>query len=242
MNSKPNHNDNRVWAVALAVALVAGPISQVWAGNPVPPPVTPYGMSYEEWSAKWWQWALSMPNDQNPFFDEGGNCDNGANGQLGPVWFLTGVINTSGTAVRNCTVPAGKALFFPIINVECSTLEPPPYYGGNEQELIACVHADDFAFGEVFAEIDGKAVKRLDRYLVQSPMFNITVPRDNVLGVDVTEDPGGFGQSVSNGYYLMLPPLRPGKHIVHFGGTYTGFDFSLDITYNLTVARPRKGR
>lgn len=147
---------------------------------------------------------------------------------------MTGVINTSGTAVRNCTVPAGKALFFPIINVECSTLEPPPYYGGNEEELRACANA--FEFDDVFAEVDGKAVKRLDRYFVQSPMFNITVPRDNVLGVDVTVDPGGFGQSVSNGYYLMLPPLPPGAHKVRFGGSFPGI-FSLDITYNLTVKR-----
>ncbi|MCK7502716.1 MAG: hypothetical protein MZV70_00525 [Desulfobacterales bacterium] len=78
-------------------------------------------MTYGEWSAKWWQWAYSLPVDQNPFFDENGSCTNGANGPVGPVWFLTGVINVSGTAVRNCTVPAGKALFFPIINAEDAT-------------------------------------------------------------------------------------------------------------------------
>lgn len=169
---------------------------------------------------------------QNPFFDENGSCANGAQGQLGPVWFLTGVINVSGTAVRNCTVPTGKALFFPIINVECSTLEPPPFHGDNEAELRAC--AKGFGFENVFAEIDGVAVQDLDRYLVDSPLFTFTVPPDNVLGVAA-----GTGQSVSNGHFLMLAPLSVGEHVIRFGGAFTSGGFTLDITYNLTVA-PRK--
>lgn len=219
--------------IGIVVGISAGSVSRVWAGNPnptvIPPQAKAYGMTSGEWSAKWWQWALSLPVDQNPFFDEGGDCSKGANGQLGPVWFLTGVINVSGTAVRNCTVPAGKALFVPIINLECSTLEAPPFHGDNEEELRAC--ATRFHFGNVFAEIDGVAVQNLDRYLVKSPMFTFTVPPENVLGVGP-----GSGQSVSNGYYLMLAPLSVGEHVIRFGGTFTDFDFSLDITYNLTVA------
>jgi len=171
---------------------------------------------------------LSLPVDQNPFFDETG-CQNGANGQSGPVWFLTSVINTSGTAKRDCTVPAGKALFFPIINVECSTVEPDPFHGNNEAELRTC--ATSFQFGNVVAKIDGVDIQNLDHYLVQSPLFSFTVPEDNVLGV-----PAGTGQSVSNGYYLMLAPLSVGIHTIDFGGTFTDFDFTLGITYHLTVA------
>jgi len=170
-----------------------------------------------------------LPANQHPFFDEGGDCSHGANGQLGPVWFLGGVYNVSGTAVRDCTVPAGKALFFPIINAECSTLEPPPFYGANEAELRSC--ATSFLIGDVSAEIDGVAVQDLHRYLVESPLFTFTVPPDNILGV-----PAGTGQSVSNGYWLMLAPLSVGEHVIHFSGAYPDVGFTLDITYNLTVA------
>lgn len=193
----------------------------------MPPQSHAFGKTYAQWSAQWWQWALSLPVDQNPFFDETG-CANGANGQSGPVWFLTGVISVSGTAVRDCTVPTGKALFFPIINTECSTLEPPPFHGDNEAELRAC--ATGVAFDDVFAEIDGVPVQNLDRYLVQSPLFIFTVPENNALGV-----PAGTGESVANGVYLMLHPLSAGEHVIHFGGTYPSFAFSLDITYHLTV-------
>jgi hypothetical protein len=194
----------------------------------LPPPFEWYGRTYEEWSAQWWQWAFSLPIDQNPFYDEGGTCANGANGQSGPVWFLTGVINTSGTAVRNCTVPEGVALFVPLINAECSTLEAPPFFGSNEKELRACVKR--IKIKNVFAEIDGVRVPNVTRYKAMSPLFEFTAPDNNVLGV-----PPATGESVADGYYLLLDPLSAGQHTIRFGGTFPDFGFSLDITYNLTV-------
>jgi hypothetical protein len=45
----------------------------------------PYGLSYGEWTAKWWQWGYSIPKDINPAYDDTGkNC---AQKQNGPVWF-----------------------------------------------------------------------------------------------------------------------------------------------------------
>jgi hypothetical protein len=223
-----------VVAVSIALGLMASSVSPVWAGAAIIPPQAKggyaYCMTYAEWSAAWWQWALSLSADENPWYDVDGSCVNGAFGQREPVWFLTGVHNVSGTAVRNCTVPAGKTLFFPIINAECSTLETPPFNCSNEANCLSC--AMSFTIGDVFATIDGVAVKNLDRYLVQSPLFTFTLPNNNVWGMPA----GSTGQSVSSGYYLMLSPLSPGVHVIHFGGTYTDYNFSLNITYNLTVA------
>src|SRR5690349_1562093 len=76
-------------------------------------PVTDYGASYGEWSARWWEWALSIPAAQNPVLEQNGaNC---GIGQVGNVWFLAG--SFSGNPVtRACTLPAGKPIFFPLIN------------------------------------------------------------------------------------------------------------------------------
>lgn len=233
--------------VNLVVSLLVASTSQVHAGNHdpkvIPPHVLPFGMNYAEWSARWWQWAYSLPVDKNPFYDQEGQCDNGANGQLGPVWFLTGVFNESGTAVRNCTVPAGKALFFPLINVECSTVEGPPFHGDNEAQLRSC--AKSFRIENAFARVDGVKVRDLNRYLVTSPLFTFSLPKTNVLGIDYCKKPEPpqpeipqLGQSVSNGYYLMLAPLSVGKHTIRFGGSFP--DFALDITYNLTVIPARR--
>jgi hypothetical protein len=193
----------------------------------VPPVAKVHGKSYAEWSAEWWRWALSLPADQNPFFDDGVSV-NGANGQSGPVWFLTGVINESGVATRTLTVPKGVMLFFPVINTEASTVEAPPFFGSNEAELRAA--ALSFSLANVVAEIDGKPVANLENFMVTSPMFEFGLPENNVLGV-----PAGTGFSVSNGVYLMLTPLSVGQHVIHFGGTFADFDFTLDITYVITV-------
>jgi len=231
MKSIPASWRGAVAALCLAIASVVGSVMPASAQNAnpgiLPPPARPHGSTYAEWSARWWQWALSIPADRNPLND-GSDCLHVATGQRGQVWFLGGAIDVSTSAERHCSVPAGKALFFPLINVECSTVEAPPFFGTTEAELRAC--ADGFAFADVYAEIDGVAVSDLDRYLVQSPKFNFTLPPDNVLGVAP-----GVGSSVSDGHYLMVAPLSAGEHVIRFGGTYPDFDFSIAMTYHLTV-------
>ena len=37
-----------------------------------PPESLPGGLSYQQWSAEWWQWAWSIPLSMNPFFDATG--------------------------------------------------------------------------------------------------------------------------------------------------------------------------
>src|SRR5437762_12394565 len=64
-------------------------------------------------ATRWWQWALETPASENPLTDTTGQF--GAVNQSGRVWLLAG--NPSGTTVRTITVPSGKALFFPILNV-----------------------------------------------------------------------------------------------------------------------------
>ena len=47
----------------------------------------PYNSTYGDWSAEWWIWALSTPEENNPVTDPTGEkC---AINQEGPVWFLS---------------------------------------------------------------------------------------------------------------------------------------------------------
>jgi hypothetical protein len=32
----------------------------------------PYGVTYGEWTAKWWQWVYSIPRNVNPSYDDSG--------------------------------------------------------------------------------------------------------------------------------------------------------------------------
>jgi len=173
-------------------------------GIVVPPNTTPFGMTFGEWSARFWQWQFMLPVDQGPF-----NWPNETNpdcsvGQLGPVWFLVGF--SPGPVTIACHVPAGKVLFFPIINNECSSLESDPFFGDTPEARRKCALRDTSGVVELRATIDGHSVGNLTKYAAQSPDFDIVVPPPpNVLGLST----GAFGQSGSFGYYLMLI-LSPG--------------------------------
>src|SRR5262249_33125691 len=89
-----------VWVVAVVVAMaspahaqrghIAADNGSGARGNPgvLPPSSNPYGRSYGEWGAAWWQWALSLPLSESPLNDPTGAHI--AAGQSGPVWFLSG--------------------------------------------------------------------------------------------------------------------------------------------------------
>src|SRR5690348_4878465 len=71
------------------------------------------GKSQEAWSKAWWQWAGSFEQHDSPVADRSGaSCGRKQSGQ---VWFLAGTYGSART-LRRCTVPAGKYLFFPLVN------------------------------------------------------------------------------------------------------------------------------
>jgi hypothetical protein len=199
-------------------------------GNPrvLPPNSDAYGKTYAEWSAAWWRWFMQFPLDGNP----GTNSFTDVTaGQSGNVWFLAAPF---GTTDRTVTIPAGKAIFVGLLNAEMSSLE------GDATEAQQRADAEALAdhIVGVSCTIDGKAVKNLDDYRVQSPQFSFTAPTPWIFG-----DTGGAGTSVADGYYLLLAPLPAGRHTIewsgdiHFSFEEDGFDadFPLDMTYTINV-------
>ena len=235
-------------ALVIAAALLLSVTSPVWAGkgnvgNPgvLPPNSAPHGNNYAGWSAAWWQWNLAQPIEGHPGLDSP-DFDVSA-GQSGSVWFLGA---PSGTVERTCTIPAGKALFFPMYNAECSSLEADPFHGDTAEEQRICANYWANHIVDRFCEIDGHAVKKPESYRVTSPQFTFWAPTPWIFG-----DTGGMGTAVGDGYYIFLAPLSHGEHTLRFGGrshftlAEDGFDgdFPIDITYHLTVLRDhRHGR
>lgn len=189
---------------------------------------------YAELTADWWQWIFEQPATNNPIFDQTGN--DAANGQPEKkVFFLAGVISVSGTAERTISVPAGQALFFPILNVESDNANiPPTDFKVPELRALAAHNIDGVT--ELHVTLD--EVSLLDSVArIKSPVFSYTLPpTDNIyqhLGADIT---GTIQPAVSDGYWLFIPPLPSGTiHTLNFGGSNPGSGFSLDITYHITV-------
>ena len=110
----------------------------------------------------------------------------------------------------------GTALSIPVVNTECSSLEPPPFHGGTPAERSACAKGWIDNLTDLFASIDGVTIQNLKQYRVQTGDFQFTVPANNILGV-----PGpAVGFSSGDGYYLLLNPLSAGTHTIHIKGTF----------------------
>jgi hypothetical protein len=209
--------------VVVALIAFASASSQLHAAlNPgiLDPGQTFRGLTYGQWSARWWQWAFSIPVDRHPLYDTA-DC---SAGQSGHVWFLGASFTASepspgqflAFATRKCTVPAGIALFFPILNSEASTAEGN---GTTERVLRSAAKSfQDFA-ANLAADVDGVPIQSLDNYRVQSPLFTWgLLPENNVLQATGFKDlvAGTQSPAVGDGVYLMVEPLRPGRHTIHF--------------------------
>lgn len=223
----------RIVPVLLLLTGLAGlATAAVGLGQGIAPPgARVAGKTYAEWSALWWQWALALPAQPgHPFFDDD-QFDVTA-GQTGRVWFLAAPV--TGTPVeRTITVPMATRLFVPLINIEASSLEAPPFFGATEAEQRAAAASFADLIESPFCEIDGRPLDHLERYRFSSAQFTITLPDPNVYGL-----PAGSGTAVSDGYWAMIGPLSLGDHEIHFGGEFVGTvfgDIPIDMTYHVTV-------
>ena len=213
-----------------ALAKPAAPAAKIFPTDSIP-----FGQTYAQWSAHWWQWALAFPpvSPDHPFIDPF-DCNSLSNGQSGPVWFLGA---TFGPSVRSCTIPANTALFVGSLNAEGSSLEGSVTEA--DQRDQANFLANHIVVDSLFLSIDGKQLQGLGRFRFVSSQFTFTAPTPWIFG-----DTGGTGTAVSDGYFVMFQPLSSGAHTLRFGGAFHfsvvegdpfDFDAAIDTTYNLTV-------
>jgi len=215
------------------------------------------GMTYGEWSAVWWQYVLSQPtsNPTNPLLDfdtTGENCKLGQTGSS-PVFFLVGA-NVGTPVTRYCNVPAGKKLFFPLVNlfnvhVEGDGLDDAAALWEN----LALFYKRPFEATGLYARLDHQDVasrppRRKWSYACAgenqpegqncTPAFSLNFPDNNLFGIPK----GLYAPAVAEGYYLMLEPLPVGYHTLEFGGSLTNADNTKSaqkITYHLLVTPKR---
>lgn len=204
--------------LACALSLIGG-TQTVYAGkgnshNPaiLPPQSLPHGKTYGEWTAAWWQWALSVPADRSPLTDMTGQF--GAEGQSGSVWFLAGTFGNS--VERWYTIPHGKTLFLPVFvwifgsgAFDCTPSVPGVPCDVPSLTATAAFNTEAATVLEVL--IDGVPVQNLRDYRASSPgAFSITYPENSVTGLPA----GTYYPQVADGYWLMLAPLSSGQHTI----------------------------
>lgn len=190
-------------------------------------------------SAQWWQRASSIPVSTNPLADTTGELC--MVGDSGPIWFLYGTA-FGGSAVRLCSVPADRALFFPVFNfVDVNTPNICGQGAGNLSvaDLRAVLAPFIDAATLISVTVDGVSANR-HIHRVKSVPFSIEFPADNIFVVPcggASQSPGGvvFSPAVDDGYYAYLRPMQPGTHTIHIQANAPALTSPLDVTYYLTI-------
>jgi len=213
----------------------------------------PYNHTFSYWVDKWFDWFLSLPNipgntslshPRDNYTPEkcSWNQDNKS-----PVWMLPDgpdQNDLSTTQIRDCKVPAGKALLVQIVGSNCS---PNEGYK-NDQDLLNCANwiLDKAQFS---VNIDGKEVMNTyknptDRNKIFVKPFTtiITYGKNNYYG-----DPPGTVRGMEAGYFLFVKPLSLGKHFVNYQESdintldSTGNDKRIsNVQYNIFVENNTK--
>ncbi|MEN3297643.1 MAG: hypothetical protein V7642_6896 [Burkholderiales bacterium] len=185
----------------------------------IPPGDRVAGLSQAQWSNAWWQWAGSFNRNDSPIADRNG--DKCHLKQSGPVWFLAGTYGTQRT-IRTCRVPKDKYLFFPLINYV--VMRPV-------SRSVSCDAVTDSAremtndVSSLLMDIDGRRVDNLGAHRqATKECFDMGARTDEKYTVF---------PSAANGYYVMLRPLSPGKHVLNFGGALPSMLQA--VTYTLVV-------
>lgn len=208
----------RLRRLAAALLLASG-VASAQTTVLLPPDAAIGGRSQSSWVQRWWQWAWSFDLEISPLTDESGfHC---GSRQSGDVWFLAGSFESE-RVIRSCVVPRGKHLFFPLL----TTVVFP-----QSMQELTCAQAIAHAASQtadpagLVLAVDGR---RYD---------GLVAHRQATIGCfDLgaqARPPEKLSPAAANGYFVMLKPLAPGRHVVEFGGVLP--EMIQAVTYTITV-------
>ena len=188
-------------ALALCFVLATAANAQAPAATvqALPAEATVAGRGYPELAQAWWQWVMRKPDGMRPPQDPtGAQCHHG---QEGEVWFLAGTSGT-GPVERTCRVPAGKAIFLPVM-VALEYSAPGHRRDCDALRAEAKAVADGFLVNR--AELDGVALQTVRSNPGDCFDAFAEAQYDSLR-------PGIYAPAATDGLWLLLPPLPPGSH------------------------------
>lgn len=185
------------------------------------------GPRYERTITDYWEYAINMPFDVNPWFTNGEFCELN---QSGDIFFLAGALGGGSAYRTECMVPEGRRLFIPLLSQFYGAFTTDPEETRTEEYVRDAVACASDAYAVI--TIDGVEydVSEFNYYgevrdipiLPDSPFFG--VPDDVLSPVAV------------NGVHVILEALEVGPHTISwYGFSEACGDFEVDVTYELEV-------
>jgi hypothetical protein len=216
----------------LLFSTILSPVAALNTVNIFPPGGKPYGLTYADHIKNYWKWAIKTPANENPVNDPTGvKCATGQENTNSSVFYLA--FNNGGTSQRTCKVPAGKALFIPVMQVESSDKELPK---ASVADLSNSAKNDQDHVNSLYLKIGDKEYnfKDLDKYRTHTDAFEVVFPDNGIFGVLK----GGVSKAVADGRYIITEPLAKGTYPIHFKSSLIDpsnpdTNFAQDITYKI---------
>jgi hypothetical protein len=183
------------------------------------------GLTYAEWSVKWWQWITSIPEKSNPAFDLTGKfVYNGQN--LSNVTFLCQTIEGKDTIPhRKCNLSSSSFFFMPIINwISIFGVD-----GNTDDELINIAREKMNVIEKLELHINESFLSSsLRNNRVLSSFFDINLPKENIF--DLEE---GKRRCVSDGYWIFFQNKSNSLFVSTSSSCSTGIT-KIEVEYNLS--------
>jgi len=181
----------------------------------------PFGISYGDWIAKYWNWDLSTPPDPttNDFL---GLKANGCLVHRENSTVMLADTAAGGIWNQKCTISHNAGILIPIWTGECDQ-GTKAFETYSFKQLLDCARGFDLGKVRGQVKVDNIPVATLDALdyktnimnnvtEVYSNQFNATIPINSHV---IVERYGTF-PAAAHGWFVFLKPLQPGTHTVYY--------------------------
>ena len=189
----------------------------------------PYGRTYGEWTAKWWQWIMAIPKERSPLHDlTGEHWD--VDQPSSDVWFLAGNFARKDEVFphRKIKIKSGRSFLLPVLNCASSFLTDPDLK--THEELLCHVEDDvnSVVKNELF--INGTWYEPV-RVQSDPRIFRMTINKDNAFEIKNS----GLTEAAADGYWAFLKPDLRGSYTIRFEGSCENGRLKAGATYDLEI-------